>query len=192
MIDNENVRENLRDHLMTGVRFEVNDGVITGDSLMCQEPEAVAAAMDMYRNHKAGPMTVSEITSHAFMPLPNCQPVPDTNAELQNLLQQYPSDAMNKLERDAICKVLRASYEGTGARFMFLAQANLHNNETAKAYLQDLQPRSLISLRACQTHIFSRRTSHNVSNKFTDAPNIDPQYFSHPLDLELLAHHFNF
>lgn len=31
VIDNKNVGENLQDHLMTGISFEVNDGVMTGD-----------------------------------------------------------------------------------------------------------------------------------------------------------------
>ena len=192
VIDNENVGENLQDHLMTGISFEVNDGVMTGDSLMRQEPEAIAAATDMYQNHKAGPMTVGGVASHAFMPMPGSGPVPNTESELQDLLQQYPSDAKNKLQYDAICKILREPDEGTGALFMFLAQTNLHNNENAKGWLQDLQPGSFISLGAIQAHVFSRGMSHIVSDKFFDAPDIDPRYLSHPLDLEILARHVQF
>ena len=192
VIDNKNVGENLQDHLMTAISFEVNDGVMTGDSLMRQEPEAIAAATDMYQNHKAGPMTVGGIASHAFMPMPCSSPVSDISAELQDLLQQYPSDAKIKLQYDAICKILQAPDEATGALFMFLAQTNLHNNETAKDYLQNLQPGSFISLGAWQAHVFSRGMSHIVSNKFSDAPNINPRYLSHPFDLELLARHVQF
>ncbi|CAD6584882.1 MAG: hypothetical protein ASARMPRED_001943 [Alectoria sarmentosa] len=192
VIDNQNVGENLQDHIMTGISFEVNDGVMTGDSLMRQEPEAIAAATDMYQNFKAGPMTVGGIASHAFMPMPGSNSVSDISAELQALLQQYPSDAKNKLQYDAVCNILQAPDEGTGALFMFLAQTNLHNIETAKDYLQNLQPGSFISLGACQAHVFSRGMSHIVSNKFSDAPNIDPRYLSHPLDLELLARHVQF
>ena len=194
VIDNQNVGENLQDHLMTGISFEVNDGVITGDSLMRHEPEAIAAAMDMYQKYKAGPMTVGGIASHAFMPMPSLNSVSDSDmsAELQTLLQQYPSDAKNKRQYDAMCKILQRSDEGTGALFMFLAQTNLHNNESAKDYLQNLQSGSFISLGACQTHVFSRGTSHIASNRFSDAPNIDPRYLSHPLDLELLARHVQF
>lgn len=159
---------------------------------MRQEPEAIAAATDMYQTYKAGPMTVGGIASHAFMPMPDSSPVSDINAELQDLLQQYQFDAKNKLQYDAICKNLRAPDEGTGALFMFLAQTNLHNNETAKDYLQNLQPGSFISLGACQAHVFSRGMSHIVSNKISDAPDIDPRYLSHPLDLELLARHVKF
>ena len=192
VINNDNVGENLQDHLMTGISFEVNDGVMTGDSLMRQEPEAIAAALDMYQKHKAGPMTVGGITSHAFMPMPDPSPVSDPESELQHLLLQHRPDSKNKLQYDAVCEILRAPDEGSGALFMFLGQANLHNDGSAKDYLQDLQPGSFLSLGACQAHVFSRGMSHIVSNKFSDAPNIDPRYFSHPLDLEILARHVQF
>lgn len=192
VIDNKGVGENLQDHLMTGISFEVNDGVMTGDSLMRHEPEAIAAATDMYQKHKAGPMTVGGIASHAFMPMAGSSPVSDISAELHDLLQQHPADPKNKLQYDAICKILRAPDEGTGALFMFLAQTNLHNNDSAKDYLQNLQSGSFISLGACQAHVFSRGMSHIVSNKFSDAPKIDPRYLSNPLDLELLARHVRF
>lgn len=192
VIDNKNVGENLQDHLMTGVSFEVNDGVMTGDSLMRQEPEAIVAATEMYQKYKAGPMTVGGIASHAFMPMPGSNPGSDVDSELQDLLQQHHSDVKDKLRYDAICKILRAPDEGTGALFMFPAQTNLHNDETAKDYLQNLQPGSFISLGVCQAHVFSRGMSHIVSDKSSDAPNIDPQYLSHPLDLELLARHVQF
>ena len=193
VIGNKNVGENLQDHLMTGISFEVKDGVMTGDSLMRQEPEAIAAATEMYQKYKAGPLTVGGIASQVFMPLPSSTPDSDVASELQDLLQQHPSDdAKNKFQHDAICQILRAPDEATGALFMFLAQTNLHNNNIAKDYLQNLQPGNFISLGVCQAHVFSRGTCHIISNKYCDAPNIDPRYLSHPLDIELLARHVQF
>ena len=192
MVENENVGENLQDHLMTGVSFEVIDGVMTGDSLMRQEPDAIAAATEMYKNHKAGPMTVGGIGSHAFMPIPGSNGDSDIGTELERLLQQHPVDSNIKLHHDAICNILRAPDEATGALLMFLAQTNLHNNESAKDYLQNLQPGSFISLGAFQTHVFSRGSSHIISENLLDAPKIDPRYLSHPLDIELFARHVQF
>ena len=192
VVDNKNVGENLQDHLMTGVSFEVNDGVMTGDSLMRQDPAAIAAATDMYKTHKAGPMTVGGIASHAFMPMAGSNPTSDIKEELRGLLHEHPADPRNKLQYDAVCKILQAEDEGTGALFMFLAQSNLHNDDLAKDYLQNLQAGSFISLGACQAHVFSRGTSHIVSKNVSDAPRIDPRYFTHPLDLELFARHVRF
>ncbi|KAI4172487.1 MAG: hypothetical protein LQ343_003577 [Gyalolechia ehrenbergii] len=191
-VENENVGENLQDHLMTGISFEVKDGVVTGDSLMRQDPEAVAAASDLYQNHKAGPLTVGGIASHAFMPLAESNLASNTQSELQQLLQRYPANPGNKVQRDCICNILRARDEGVGAIFMFLAQSNLHNNESAKDYLQDLQAGNFISLGAIQSYVFSRGSSHVLSKNHSVPPCIDPQYLSHPLDLELLARHVQF
>ena len=203
VIDSRNVGENLQDHLMTGISFEVNDGVMTGDSLMRQEPEAIKAATNMYQNHKAGPMTVGGIASHAFMSMAETHPSSGLGTsgfstsetytlELEALLHQHPADAENKLRYDCVLDIFRARDDGTGALFMFLAQTNLHNNEVAKDYLQNLQPGNFLSLGACQTHVFSRGSSHIVSQNISDAPRIDPRYFSHPLDLELFARHVQF
>ena len=186
-IDNAGVGENLQDHLMTGVSFEVNDGVVTGDSLMRQEPEAVANATQLYQNFKAGPMTVGGIASHAFMPLPGSTTASDTGAELRDVLKQFPINPENNFQHDALHKILETPGQGIGALLMFLAQSNLHNDESAKDYLQNLQPGSFISLGACQSHVFSRGSSHIASRNASDPPKIDPQYLSDPLDLELFA-----
>ncbi|KAL6719780.1 hypothetical protein ACLMJK_001701 [Lecanora helva] len=192
MVDNENVGENLQDHLMTGISFEVQDGVMTGDSLMRQEPEAMAAATDLYRNHQAGPLTVGGIASHAFMPLPTSRPSFGTNSVLEDMLLKCSAHSKNEFQYDESCKRLREQDEASGALFMFLAQSNLHNNESVKDYLQNLQPGNFISLGACQTHVFSRGSSHIISKDVSDTPCIDPRYFSHPLDLEMFSRHVQF
>ncbi|KAL8701338.1 MAG: hypothetical protein Q9201_004957 [Fulgogasparrea decipioides] len=192
VVRNENVGENLQDHLMTGISFEVNEGIMTGDSLMRQDPEAIAAATELYQSHKAGPMTVGGIASHAFMPTGTPDPASKTGSELHELLQQHPVDSKYEHQHEAIRKMLEAQTEGTGALFMFLAQTNLHNDESAKDYLQNLQAGNFISLGTCQTYVFSRGSSHVVSNNSSDPPKIDPRYLSHPLDLELLARHVQF
>lgn len=192
VIDNPNVGEGLQDHLMTGISFEVNEGVMTGDSLMRQDPDAIQAAIQMYQEYKAGPMTVGGIASHAFMPMIDLDPVTGKSAELKKLFEQFHPGPDNKVQYEAIRQVIEAPDEGARALFMFLAQTNLHNNESAKDYLQNLQPGSFISLGAMQSHVFSRGTSHIVSNKASDPPRIDPRYLSHPLDIEPFARHVQF
>ncbi|KAL8725839.1 MAG: hypothetical protein Q9181_006265 [Wetmoreana brouardii] len=192
VVGNENVGENLQDHLLTGISFEVNEGVMTGDSLMRQDPEAIAAATDLFQSHKAGPLTVGGVASHAFMPTGTPDPGPKMGSELLELLQQHPVDPKYEHQHKTIRKMLEAQAEGTGALFMFLAQTNLHNDESAKDYLQNLQAGNFISLGACQTYVFSSGSSHLVSSDSSDPPKIDPRYLSHPLDLELLARHVQF
>ena len=192
VVDNPNVGENLQDHLMTGISFEVKDGVITGDPLMRGEPNAIAMATQLYQEYQAGPMTVGGIASHAFMPMVDLDPSTGTSAELKKLLSEYPATANDKNHYEAVRAILEAPEEGAGALFMFLAQANLHNDPAAKDYLQNLLPGNFVSLGANQSHVFSRGTSHITSAKPSDPPKIDPRYLSHPLDIEIMARHVQY
>ena len=192
VIDNANVGENLQDHIMTGVSFEVKDEVITGDALIRGEPEAIKAATQLYQEHQAGPMTVGGIASHAFMPMLDLDPTTGTSAELKQLFNTYPPTFKNKSRYEAVRAILEAPEEGAGALFMFLAQANLHNDASAKDYLQNLLPGNFVSLGANQSHVFSRGSSHITSTNPTDPPRIDPRYLSHPLDIEIIARYVQF
>ena len=72
------VGENLQDHLMTGISYEEGDGVSAGDPLMRQEKEALALAERLYVEHKAGPLTIGGMQSHAFMPTPDAAALLDS------------------------------------------------------------------------------------------------------------------
>lgn len=69
VIDNPNVGGNLQDHLMTGIGFEVIDGIQTADSLMRREPQALQVAQEMYQTKKIGPFCIGGIGSHAYLPV---------------------------------------------------------------------------------------------------------------------------
>ena len=68
VINNRNVGENFQDHLMTGISYEMNDRILTGDALMREELEITQGAMHMYMNAKAGPLCAGGIGSDAYLP----------------------------------------------------------------------------------------------------------------------------
>lgn len=180
VVDLPAVGENLQDHLMTGISYEVVDGVITGDPLMRQEPEALAQAQKLYTEHKAGPFTIGGMQSHAFMPTPDA-------TGLFDMLPgpQRPEDS----EFYEIVRSILENPDGSSAGwFMFLAQANLH--EGGKSFVgTQLLPENFASLGCAQSHPFSRGATHISSSDIDAVPNIDPRYFSHPADLEIMARH---
>lgn len=178
-VDLPGVGENLQDHLMTGVSYEVIDGVVTGDALMRQEPEALKTAQELYFEHRAGPLTIGGVQSNAFM----------STEDAGGLLDKYPP----KPEDREIYDIVRGIYEepnpgASAVWFMFLAQANLH--EGAKSFVGTrLLPNNFASLGCSQSHPLSRGNTHIGSSNAEDAPVIDPAYFSHPADLEIMARH---
>ncbi|KAJ5546170.1 glucose-methanol-choline oxidoreductase [Penicillium frequentans] len=183
VVDNPNVGENLQDHLMSGISFEAADGIVTGDPLMRQEPEAIQEAMRLYTEHQAGPFTIGGVQSSAFMP---CLDENGARNEsyITELMDRFLSGPKDRDE--AIRDIFAQPDSPTCSQFMFLCQANLH--ETGKSFVgQQLHPGNFVSLGVIQGIPFSRGSSHISSANSGDKPNIDPRYFSHPLDLEIMA-----
>ena len=106
-IDNANFGENLQDHLMTGISFEVMDGIFTGDGLMRQEPEITETAMQMYTTAKAGPLYAGGIGSYAIMPLLNSLGSGD-RASLERVLQECKPQDPNDAIMSSCAQYLRA------------------------------------------------------------------------------------
>ncbi|KAI1385843.1 alcohol oxidase [Hypoxylon trugodes] len=179
-VDLPGVGENFQDHLMTGLSYEVVDGVITGDPLLRQEPDALALAQKLYVEHRAGPFTIGGMQSHAFMP------TPDAAALLDKLPKsQGPQD----LEfYNTVRSILEKPDGSSAAWFMFLAQVNLHEGGQSFVGTQ-LLPGNFASLGCAQSHPFSRGSIHISSADIDAIPDIDPRYFSHPADLEIMARH---
>jgi choline dehydrogenase-like flavoprotein len=180
IIDLPGVGESLQDHLMTGISYEAADGVMTGDDLMRQNPEALAAAQKLYEEHKTGPFSIGSIQSSAFMPL--------INASQSEVLAQFPPRPTDG-EYDAIVRsIINKPDECTAVWFMFLSQSNLHAD--AKGYAGNtLQPENYASLGCWLSHPLSRGSSHIASADPTAKPRIDPKHLTHPADLEILARH---
>ena len=186
ILNNRNVGENLQDHLMTGISYEVKDVVVTGDGLLRQEPEIVQAALEAYVQHKAGPLASGGIGSHAFIPI--SQLSKDGHTPLDDLLDQYqPHSARERQNYHYIEPILRNPKEGYGAAFMFPAQVNLHAGPEVSSFLSNPQPGNFLSLGIGQSHPLSRGSVHITSSDASEPPIIDPRYLSNPLDLELLA-----
>ncbi|KAL8695939.1 MAG: hypothetical protein Q9201_007896 [Fulgogasparrea decipioides] len=66
IVDNPHVGENLQDHPMSGLCFEVADGIPTID--MIRDPAVVESAMEAYQSARVGPLT-SGFHSVASLPV---------------------------------------------------------------------------------------------------------------------------
>ncbi|KUI56409.1 Oxygen-dependent choline dehydrogenase [Cytospora mali] len=158
----------------------VVDGIVTGDPLMRQEPEALAQAQNFYTEHKAGPFAIGGIQSHSFMPTPDAV----------GLLDQLPGPERpeDSEQYEIVRSILDDPVGSSAAWFMFLAQANLH--EGGKSFVgMKLLPGNFASLGCIHSHPLSRGTTHISSADVDAMPNIDSRYFLHPADLEVMVRH---
>lgn len=182
--DNPNVGENLQDHLMTGISFEVVEGVHTGDPLLRQEPTALQAAMQLYMEHQAGPMASGGVQSGAYMPVRGFDGPQGSQENMATYMDRFLAQPDSR--QNAIREIFAQPKAPTCSNVMFLAQANLH--ESGKSFVgQDLLPGNFLSLGLIQSMPFSRGHVHISSADPSDKPAIDPRYLSHPLDLDLFS-----
>ncbi|KAI1744685.1 GMC oxidoreductase-domain-containing protein [Xylaria scruposa] len=69
MVANKYVGEDLQDHPMTGLSFEVQDGLKTLDDLLRQDPAATDSAMKEYAESQSGPSAIGGVVSYALLSL---------------------------------------------------------------------------------------------------------------------------
>ena len=110
------------------------------------------------------------------------------------MLARFPASStapnqVAKVHEQAVRHVIESGDDGSGALFLFQAQGVTHENEATDAHGPVYRPENFASIGCIQTHPLSRGMSHISSSEPSAKPDINPRYFSHPLDLELMSHH---
>lgn len=173
---------------MTGLSFEVVDGVTTSDALLRQEPEAIGAAMKMYTDELAGPLTIGGVQSSAFMPMLEFDGPEGEKRQTEFFDRFLPTSETSDYHK-IVRSIMNHPKETACQMFMFLAQANLHSDpQIADSFIgTELQTGSFLSMGVIQSVPFSRGHTHISSSDPKDEPIIDPKFFSHPLGIEIMA-----
>ncbi|MCJ1246452.1 hypothetical protein MMC30_003659 [Trapelia coarctata] len=192
VVDSPNVGENLQDHLISAISFEVNDGIATADPLMRQEPEAIQYCMGEYMTSQTGPFSYGSITSHSFMPITDALTGKGQKSELADLFANYASKSRPDFAFEFVDSLVQSDDEASSCILMFAAQVNAHDDKGEKGgknYLQMPKEGNYITLCSTLCHPLSRGSVHITSPDVYVPVQIDPKYFSHPLDIEVLARH---
>ncbi|MCJ1403253.1 hypothetical protein MMC11_006476 [Xylographa trunciseda] len=192
IVENVHVGENLQDHPLTGLSFEVVDGLRTVD--MIRDPQVAQDAMTVYTTSRQGPLT-SNFHSFATFPIVDAITEPG-HSEVLQLLDKHLAAAPNSSAQPeaaqfaAIRRILENPDEGSAFMVMGASQAHF-NGTTQKDIFTISDPLNYISFFVGSSYPFSRGTVHITSASVHDLPAVDPQYFSHPLDLEILGRHMH-
>jgi choline dehydrogenase-like flavoprotein len=197
-VDNPAVGENLQDHLMTGISFEVADGIMTGDPLVRQEPGVLELFMKMYQEHQAGPLASGALMSSAFTPI-LVDAVEKLDAGAMESLEQAIKDSQHSDDHvtsanqrsaaEYLTTLLQAKTETTGALVALPVQINFHNGPRQIGMTTNPVEGNYLSIGAALVHPLSRGSSHIASADPAAPPVIDPRYLSHLFDAEVYARH---
>ena len=151
VVENPNVGENLEDHAISGISFEVIDEVATADSLMRQEPEVLQLCMEQYMTDQTGPFSYGCLYSHAFMPITD-ELTGNGKSELDQLFSNYAEKNHTDFTFDSVDKVTISEDEASACTLMFPAQINAHDDKGEKGgknYLQMAGEGNFITIPLC-------------------------------------------
>ncbi|KAK1149672.1 hypothetical protein N8T08_005225 [Aspergillus melleus] len=193
ILERPGVGENLQDHALTTINFEIADGQISGDIM--RDPNVLQSVIKLYEETRGGPLAGMPI-SVAYLPMVDREGKvsQETVEELlsKHLGKEVPSPTLQR-QYEVQRKVLLDS-RNASSEYIFLP-AQLHTNPgatTMNDVLAKTLPGNYISIMTMHNHPFSRGSVHIRSSKPDDKPIYDPNYLSHPLDLEILARHTQF
>ncbi|EPS36375.1 hypothetical protein H072_10091 [Dactylellina haptotyla CBS 200.50] len=179
VFNNPNVGENLQDHVYVPIGFQVNDGIFTLDSF--RDEAVFNAALQEYLVNKTGPISVSgassallslrQIAGNGYFPS-----LYNTASSNVGLASQYALQ-IKGLFTEAVAQELLL---GAGINPPW-------QNDTSKLFNSGLATGNFLSFLGVLEHPFSRGSSHIKSSDPSVYPSIDPNYLSHPLDIEILS-----
>lgn len=193
VVDDPNVGENLQDHALAGLSYEVQDFINTKDDLMRQVPEVLGAAMQDFKTRQFGPFTVGGNYSSALLPLPDFSDPKTGASELEKVLSPtLPNSKQDPFANDLsnfVRSLLRNPNKATGGYFTYPAQSDFTGSGVDTEKITSKFPENYITICVSLLHPLSRGTCHISSANPADPPRINPRYLSHPADLDILARH---
>ena len=196
LIDNPNVGENLQNHIMCGMSFEVTDGLQTLDPLSRQEPAALAAAAQAY-SKQGGPFANGGSFASALLPVSDF--VSEQGREdLSRLLHSLEIDltpdthsrTFDKHHEAFVHSILTSSIEASGCYISFPGYSGFTPEGSFAPPPQNNE--NYFTIAVLLSYPLSRGSVHISSSSPSTAVRLDPHYLSHPLDIEILARHVRY
>lgn len=194
IVENDNVGENLQvklqpltrydllittqDHMLVPLQYKTVDGIATAETI--KQPGVLDWALGEWQAGRGGPLA-SGVSGTSFLSYASIVPytVPSTLKPAQHTLPTKQFELQKaQFENDA-----EAALQFNFARTGF----NPYNSESVASLFQHDDPGNYIGAGTASTHPFSRGSVHISSPCPSDAPTIDPNYLSNPLDIEILA-----
>lgn len=195
VIDNPSVGENLQNHAVVPLSFEVakeaGDGFGTIDGLSRQDPATLGAAAEAY-GRQTGPLSRSNSNVQAHVPFPNIH-IDEGKRDLERVLSSTFGSAAGetqyaKMLESYVQSVLRSPTQSSAVYLTVPGWAS-YNPDGSWAAIPEGDEK-YFSIPVMLAHPLSRGSVHVTrGNDGRQGLDVDPKYLSHPLDVEVLARH---
>ncbi|KAI1393421.1 putative GMC oxidoreductase [Hypoxylon trugodes] len=195
VVDNPHVGENLQNHPLAVLNFEVRDylpaGLETLDKLIRQEPDAIAAVTEAYSKQK-GPLARSGTNSAAQLPLSD-----DAQQDLRTFLLHNAGLGAPDTATPAFAKAheefVRSAVFGSSPSACYIGVPGFGAIKSDGTGAPPPEGKGkYFTVVVLLAHPLSHGSVHITSSNTDAGLAIDPRYFTHPLDIEVLARHVQF
>ena len=176
-VPNSNVGENLQEHMMTAMIYEIDPSIITPEDLRA-DPTLAAAADEEYALHATGPRTAIP-SSVAYLPFTHFIPAPELSKMTSHLLSHESKTGYSYQHHDKVISSRFTSPQNIGQIEFFFDVSNYspyYKSEPGKKYATMLM---MLQYPFSRGSIHTPPTMDREGRKATsgDKPIIDPQYF---------------
>lgn len=189
LYENENVGENLQDHMIVPLSFEAQDGVFTYDAF--KNKTLFDDALAEYIANHTGPLSdgicSSALLSYAqVLPADQKTKVPKGIDKILTPAQAAANPGLAHQYELTRRKVLNA-HESSAQHVLIANGLTPTDSDDAAKYLSNTLPGSYLGLAAVLEHPFSRGSVHIKSPDPANYPVIDLNYLGADVDLEIFA-----
>lgn len=195
VVENAQVGENLQEHVMASISFEIADDQVSGDIM--RDANVVEAVMKVYQETHTGPLSGTPL-SFAYTPLVGKDGAL-SRSEVEELLKSHvdkssycsAGPARPSLEQQH--QLLRSQLLDSGESSIEIMYIPLQLNGSGEgetdmtSLLSKAQEGNYVSIVAILMRPFSRGSVHVACSEAAGQPRVDPAYLSHPMDMEMLA-----
>jgi choline dehydrogenase-like flavoprotein len=184
-VENPNVGENLQDHALVGICYEVADSTASLDAL--RDPRLLNEALGAYTTTKTGPFA-GGVEASAFVPLtPSLSGTDEINLP-QELLSDEAQGNISFHEQHLLLRKTLSNPNEAASQLMLLPfQVHGASAHDQQELFRPTSAGSYLTLTAQISRPFSRGHVHIQSANPSDHPAIDPRYLSHPMDIEIMC-----
>lgn len=188
VVCNENVGENLQDHVYMPLGFEVNPGIFTLDDLANET--IFNAAFDEYLANATGPLATVALGG-ALLSMAQVIPSNETYAAFAKDIKALTSNTTHPglaAQHDITKRNLLSPHEAAAQHMNTASGMNpAFANDTTKLFAAPTAG-NYFTVFAVLEHPFSRGAVHITSSNASAYPQINPNYLSHPADVLALSH----
>lgn len=186
-IENKGIGENLQDHIVIGLVNQTN-GSDTLDSI--SRPEVLQGAMQAYQAAAAGPLATTS-TVQGFFPFKKFATEEELAATIASIEKTEVQSEYARRQRETIIAHLRDEKSANLQMVLVCAYADatkISQLDQSKLFppVAPDAPNS-ITIACCLQYPVARGSVHIRSADPAQQPDINPAYFTHPADIDVMA-----